>query len=939
MADTVSSPDINHQHWTEDSLNAFFCKTPSLFCIADLDGYFRRINPEFSKVLGYSEGHLLAHPFMDFVHPDDRASTQQELSKLASGDTSILFENRYRCASGSYRTFVWNAIANPVSGLIYAAAVDVTAQKLAESSLRQERDFSRAVIDTVGALVVVLDRQGTIVRFNRTCEQITGYAAAEVLGQSMWERLLPPEELASAQHVFQQLLQHQRPCRHENYWLSKAGQRYLVVWSNTVLTDSSGQVNYVIATGIDVTEHRQDQQHIQQQQRQNQLLADMTRRIQQSLDLRHILQTTVTEVQTLLGCDRVFVLQDQPDGSAQLVAQRVSHPRYATLASTFPTSYIHLYRSTDGIVSQQINTSIGDNHVPDVVQSLTVSAQIVVPLVKQNQFWGLLVAHYCTTSHRWSPFEIGLMEQLADQLSVAIDQAELLGNLETAVAQRTADLTQANNLLQQEISERQQTEAALRESQQTLAGILNLAGEAILSVDEQQRICVFNQAAARIFGHEPAAVVGRSLEQLLPGAFSLLQANSESSNTSQPSWRIRVAGVRQSGERFPAEASISKNMTGQGPLYTVMLQDVTDRVQAESAIRRSEAQLRTTTNALPVLIAYIDQERRYRFNNWAYEEWLGIDYTSLEGQPVETVLGQEIYHTIRPYLDQALTGQSVRFEAQFAALGEPYQWVSVSYKPDIQSGQVKGCFALTQDISDRKATEKIKDEFVSVVSHELRTPLTSIHGALKLLSTGQLGQLERSGHDLLQIALNNTERLTRLINDVLDLERIESGQVKMQQVACEVTALMAQATRAMMPMAQSYGITLKSIPIDTQVCADPDHIEQTLTNLLSNAIKFSPTGDTVVIEAQERPQHIVFKVIDRGRGIPEDKLETIFERFQQVDGSDSRKHGGTGLGLAICREIIQRHGGRIWVKSVHGQGSSFCFTLPKLRPISRPSKP
>ncbi len=494
------------------------------------------------------------------------------------------------------------------------------------------------------------------------------------------------------------------------------------------------------------------------------------------------------------------------------------------------------------------------------------------------------------------------------------------------------------------LNKQTQTQIALLDNQQTLANIFELAGEAIICIDQQQKIRLYNQAAEQIFGYTAAEAVGQSLDLLLPEALRSIHRHhvttfgqSLASFRRMGKRRREVSGRRKNGEIFPAEASISKSKTKDGLWFTVMLQDITERLQAEAAIRRSEEQLRTTTNALPVLIAYIDADECYRFNNRAYETWLGVPYKSLEGQSLSTALGPDIYNTIQPYLQQALAGQSVFFEAEFPDRDRPYHWVSISYQPDIQAGQVRGCFALTQDISAHKAADQLKNEFVSVVSHELRTPLTSIHGALKLLTTGKLGQLAPQGQELLEIALNNTERLTRLINDVLDLERIESGRIKMLKVRCQVTDLLEQAAQAMRPMAQAQGVTVQIIPVDTYIYADPDHIEQTLTNLLSNAIKFSPRDETVLLKAVEQPHQVLFKVIDQGRGIPEDKLETIFERFQQVDASDTRKHGGTGLGLAICREIVQHHDGRIWVTSVHGQGSTFCFTLPKPSIQDKPS--
>jgi signal transduction histidine kinase len=145
---------------------------------------------------------------------------------------------------------------------------------------------------------------------------------------------------------------------------------------------------------------------------------------------------------------------------------------------------------------------------------------------------------------------------------------------------------------------------------------------------------------------------------------------------------------------------------------------------------------------------------------------------------------------------------------------------------------------------------------------------------------------------------------------------------------CDATALIQQSVDAMQALAESAAINLCLSPVSAQVWAAPDSIIQTLTNLLSNAIKFSPSNTTITLTAQPQSDHVLFQVKDQGRGIPVDKLEAIFGRFQQVDASDSRSKGGTGLGLAICQSIVQQHGGRIWAESTLGEGSSFYFTLP-----------
>lgn len=288
------------------------------------------------------------------------------------------------------------------------------------------------------------------------------------------------------------------------------------------------------------------------------------------------------------------------------------------------------------------------------------------------------------------------------------------------------------------------------------------------------------------------------------------------------------------------------------------------------------------------------------------------------------------YQRMRLPIQQVLAGEEVTFENELTAQDGQPRTLNVTYIPDVGlQGQVKGFFALTSDISDRKAIERMKDEFISVVSHELRTPLTSMHSALKILSTGRLGLLSQDGQQMLEIADENTERLVRLVNSVLDLQRIESGDVTMEKRLCDADGLIVQAIEAMQPMAQQQGVALVlSQPSALQIWADADYMLQALTNLLSNAIKFSQAGRQVSITVEAQSEQTLFCIRDQGPGIPAEKLESIFERFQQVDSSDARRKGGTGLGLTICREIIEQHGGHIWAESQLGQGSSFFFTVP-----------
>jgi len=366
-------------------------------------------------------------------------------------------------------------------------------------------------------------------------------------------------------------------------------------------------------------------------------------------------------------------------------------------------------------------------------------------------------------------------------------------------------------------------------------------------------------------------------------------------------------------------------------LIAELAQTKAELAQAQAALRRSEAQLGLTANALPVLISYVDAQQRYRFTNQVYQEWFGRSPRSIYGRLVQEVVGDRYYQKIQPYLERALRGERVVHEAAIVTVDGIARWIETLYVPHRgANGTVKGIFKLAKDISDRKAVERMKDEFVSIVSHELRTPLTSVHGSLKLLAAGYLGTLSPEGQKMLEIAVANTNRLVQLINDVLNLERIESGRITLNWQPCDAAVLIDRAVSEMQPMAYHHGIILRATSASVQLWGDPEQILQLLLNLLSNAIKFSSPRSTVWIEAEvlSAPPRVQFMVKDQGRGIPDQMLDTIFERFQQVDASDSRPKGGTGLGLTICHYIVRSHGGQIWAESTLGRGSTFYVTLP-----------
>ncbi|MEW6322949.1 MAG: response regulator [Acidobacteriota bacterium] len=235
-----------------------------------------------------------------------------------------------------------------------------------------------------------------------------------------------------------------------------------------------------------------------------------------------------------------------------------------------------------------------------------------------------------------------------------------------------------------------------------------------------------------------------------------------------------------------------------------------------------------------------------------------------------------------------------------------------------------------RDVSERQEIDRMKNEFISVVSHELRTPLTSIRGSLQIVLDEQPQFADEEHEPLLKIALNNCERLIRIINDILDVSKIEAGQMDFDRRDCAVTDIVEAAVESVRPMALAAGVELAvELPgPDPGVHGDFDRLVQVLVNLLSNAVKYSPAGTTVTTSARQVDGHVDFAVADRGRGIKEEHFEQLFRKFHQVDSSPRRRAGGTGLGLAMVKAIVEQHAGRVSVKSRLGEGSTFTVRLP-----------
>lgn len=240
--------------------------------------------------------------------------------------------------------------------------------------------------------------------------------------------------------------------------------------------------------------------------------------------------------------------------------------------------------------------------------------------------------------------------------------------------------------------------------------------------------------------------------------------------------------------------------------------------------------------------------------------------------------------------------------------------------------------AIVRDVTERKKLDRMKNEFISTVSHELRTPLTSIHGALGLIAGGAMGEVPGKAKELVDIACNNSERLVRLINDILDIEKIESGRMELRHEPVDMNSAARQAIAGVSEYGRQRGVDYVLEVTDTPqtVLSDPDRVQQVLINLLSNATKFSPAGSAVTVRVSHSTPWLRVDVTDLGPGIDAEFEKRIFQKFAQADATNARVKGGTGLGLSICKAIVEQFGGRIGYSVSPVAGTVFYFELPLL---------
>jgi PAS domain S-box-containing protein len=557
----------------------------------------------------------------------------------------------------------------------------------------------------------------------------------------------------------------------------------------------------------------------------------------------------------------------------------------------------------------------------------------------------------------------------------------------------------AHRSIRRDMERRAAAETALRTSEAKFAGILAIAAEAIITVDEQQRIVHFNQGAAEIFRYEPSEMIGKPLEVLLPlGARGVhareVAAFGASNETARRMGKRRqIAGRRSNGDEFPAEASISKLHSAGQMLYTVVLRDVSEAKRVEGRQRflaEASAALATSLDVQTTLDTIVRLSVPPLADGCVLETWPqeGEDDSTRTAAAAESPEQRDLLrqrYLAGRHAPEASVVSSVRRTGRAKRVsiinGEPPAGSPTSELarmlrdlgacaalviPVKTRGSVLGALTLVswhRDFDDfdlelagefaRRAAlaldnarlyeasrraSRARDEVLSVVSHDLRNPLSGISMCASVLLDPEPAPPE-SVRSMAEVIRESAQWMGRIIQDLLDVSRIESGRLALERAPVDVTSVLDAIVDLMRLQVESAGVALDVVPDHSlpPMDADRERVLQVLMNLLGNAVKFTPSGGRITLaaaradaaspldESGEGRAFVRFRIRDTGVGISESHLPHVFDRYWQVHTTG---RAGAGLGLAIAKGIVEAHGGAIWAESVLGGGTTFSFTIP-----------
>ncbi|WP_013334638.1 PAS domain S-box protein [Gloeothece verrucosa] len=847
--------------------------------------------------------------WLEQIHSDDRERVEQKLQEAIQNQTPL--EVKYRvvhpkghiCWILSKASFICDQTGQATRML--GIWMDITAQKETEFALKQGKETLKLFFKYVPAGVVVVDRNMCYLMASQRWLDDYKISSDDTLqGHSLYQ--IVPEIPPKWRQIHQLCVKGATEKCDEELFIRSDGTEQWLRWEIVPWYDNLGKEAGIIIFTENISERKQAEIALQELNSQlEQRIIERTEQLQrakknieQELLERKKLERELRKREQLL--DGFFNA-----ASDAKVGMCINDLNFRFLKINQALADIngysiedHLGRNLDDVLPELAPTlkPLWEN-VIDSNQPINLEISAVVPSSRGvMRYWS--VAYFPILAENENLIGIGaVVIEITESKRLELEQAKLIEILEA-----TPD-------------------------------IIATASSAT------QKVGYCNQALRKLLGVAPnSPVTDLTIADVYPQwAYSMIQNEGIPTAIREGIWRGETAFLGIDGEEIPFSQVIIAHTFGTEAVQSVstIARDISEQKQKEAILRESDRRWQSLLNNIKLIVVGLDLQGNVEYvnpfflslteytepeilgKNW-FNQFLPADIqTSLTTTIFRELLEQEKYIY---YQNPILTSSG---EERLIA------WTNTVLRD--ANEQPIGTVSIGQDITESEKLARMKDEFISVVSHELRTPLTSLQAALSLLYEKIIDPTSDEGQETIEIATEGVNRLVRLVNDILDLERLSSGKIRLEKQFCQTDGVILAALDQIKEIAKEAQIIIKSEYENFFFWCDSDRLVQILINLLNNAIKFSPQNSIIELKVQQQNSpmpSLLFSISDQGRGIPSDKLESIFDRFGQVDASDSRAKGGTGLGLAICRSIVTQHGGEIWVNSKLGQGSTFYFTIP-----------
>jgi PAS domain S-box-containing protein len=908
----------------------------------DATGRLLMVNPRLCEMLGYTPEELLAVRLPQLTHPDDAAADSEMMPRLLSGEARVYHrEKRYLRKDG---TVVWvnltlsveRETARAADRSFIAVIQDITERKKAED----ERQVFVSFLENSPDFIGIADPNGKPVYINPAGRRMVGLPADYPVENTQIPEYYSMDQRAFASDVIVRSMIEEGRWHGETYFRHWQTEEAIPV-SDEHFTIRDPETGRLLGMGA-ITRDISDARRIAAEREHLLAREQMARR--QSETANEQLRVSEEKYRALFdsideGFCVIEVLFDDADNAVDFRVLEVN-PVFEKRAG-IPNPVGRRIREIVPALEEHWFQIYGQ------VARTGESRRFESPSVALGRYYDVYAFRFGPPEHR---------------------QVAVLFN---------------------DITERKRVEQALRLSEAKFSGIVSIAADAIISIDEDQQITIFNEGAERIFGYSKTEVIGRALDILIPERFRAIHqehiarfATGQATARRMGGGETPILGLRKNGEEFPADATISKLDVGGKRLMTVALRDITDLKRIENEQRfladvgavltstldyedtlRNIAQLAVRDLADLCIIDVVEEDgKAARLKVMSRESSLASLCDLFMRVPLEgnrPYWFRMVVENKRPVLMEHLSPEMIesfsRKESDLRAI-RAAGFQSALAVPLLKDGRLVAAIvliscsasriygptdlSLAEELARRAALSidnarlffeaqraiKTREDVLAIVTHDLKNPLANIELAINLIRG-----FKRIDENQVKEFVNKVQRaadqMETLIADLLDFARIQSGAFSVLISADSLSQAVMPVIDRMRALAEAKRQKLEvDLPSNLPLVAvDPHRVGQVVSNLVSNAIKFTPQEGTIRVSARQRDHKIVVAVADTGPGIPQEHLSKIFDRFWQTPGT---KQKGSGLGLSIAKGIVEAHGGTIWAESQLGKGSSFFFTVP-----------